>query len=132
MASPTQRTIHRLKQQGRLWCGVVERFIAQAGPHGRRFDLFGIIDAVVLDPAHGIVGVQSCGNSFSEHFRKITTDGAEAAQEWLKCGGRLELWAWRKVKRKLGSGAWSKGRYWQPRVHVFNLKDFESGAKETK
>lgn len=118
--TPTQRTIRELKNLGRR-CGIVERFISQAGPHGRRLDLFSIIDIISLDPQRGVVGIQSCGQAFSEHYRKITVDEAENAIEWLQTpGAQLELWAWRKVKVKRGG----KAMHWRPRVHVFSLDDF--------
>lgn len=119
--SPTQRTIRELKNLGRR-CGIVERFISQARPFGQRKDLFGIIDVISLDPQRGVVGVQSCGQAFSAHFKKITEERAEDAIEWLQTPGtQLELWAWRKVVLKRGG----KAMRWRPRVHVFTLEDFK-------
>ena len=103
-------------------CGIVERFISQAGTFGRRLDLFGIIDIIALDPEHGVVGIQSCGSAFSEHYRKITEECAEDAIEWLQTPGtRLELWGWRKVQLRRGS----KAMRWRPRIHVFSMADFD-------
>jgi len=119
--SPTQRTIRALKEQGRL-CGIVERFISnsQLG-HGIRSDLFGIFDVVALCPGRGIIGVQSCGSDFSGHYRKITEEKAENAMEWLKSGGVIEIYGWRKIKLKRGG----KAERWAPRVQEITLKDFE-------
>jgi hypothetical protein len=102
-------------------CAIVERFNAHVGPHGLRQDLFGIIDVLALDPGRGVVGVQSCGNSFSEHHRKLTEERAQECIDWLQTPGTgLELWAWRKVKLKRGGAAMR----WQPRVLELTLSDF--------
>lgn len=109
--SPTQRTLRELRQQGRI-CGIVERFNSFVGPHGVRQDLFGFIDIIALCPERGIVGVQSCGQSFSQHRRKIIDDCTDNALEWIKSGGVIELWGWRKVKvKRLG-----KAVVWRPRI----------------
>lgn len=117
--TPTQRTIRELKNQGRR-CGIVERFNARVGPHGIRQDLFGIIDIIALDPERGVIGIQSCGNSFAAHFRKITEEHAQETKDWLETpGAKLELWAWRKVKRVRGG----KAMVWEPRMEEITLED---------
>ena len=122
--SPTQRTLKELRHLGRL-CGIVERFNQHVGPHGIRQDLFGIIDLIALDPERGIVGVQCCGGSgFASHWRKITEENNQATYEWLRCGGKLEIWAWRKVKLKRGGAALR----WSPRVREVTLQDVSSNA----
>ena len=81
-----------------------------------RRDLFGIIDIIALDFTRGIVGVQSCGQAYSEHYRKITIVERENALDWLRtpgCGG-LELWAWKKDSRG----------FWKARRHIFIVEDF--------
>ena len=113
--TPTQRTLRELRERGCI-CGIVERFNQHAGPFGLRQDLFGFIDIIALYP-DSIVGIQSCGQSFSEHFKKIVEN--EVAPEWLK-HGRIELWAWRKVKRVRGG----KAMIWRPKVHSFTADDF--------
>ena len=122
--SNTQRTLRALRQEGYI-CGMVERFNPYAGamlPSGRRSgirqDLFGFLDIVAIMPK-GICGIQSCGQAFAEHDRKIL--GNEFAPEWLKAGGHIELWGWRKVKKKRGG----KQMIWSPRVKVYSLVDFE-------
>lgn len=120
--SPTQRTIRELKNQGRV-CGIVERWNAHVGEHGIRQDLFGIIDVIALDPIRGVIGVQSCGQAFSEHFRKLTVEKAGETENWLKTPGTvLELWGWRKVKLKRGG----KAKRWAPRVREITLADLET------
>lgn len=106
--SPTQRTLRELKQRG-CHCGIVERFNRFAGEHGIRQDLFGIIDLVALYP-NNIAGIQCCGSDFAAHDRKISE--SDMAIEWLRSGGILELWGWRKVKRKKGG----KQMVWKPRI----------------
>jgi len=97
---------------------IVEKFDAYAGPHGLRRDLFGIIDVLALDPQTGIIGVQSCGNSYSEHVRKILEDRAQETVEWLSTPGTsFELWSWRKILRNRGG----KQRIWSPRVASITL-----------
>ena len=116
--SATQRTLRELKNRG-LVCGMVERFNRFAGPHGIRQDLFGFIDIIALDPEQGIIGIQSCGQSFSEHLKKITEERNEECFEWLRCGGKVELWGWRKLKVKRGG----KAMRWQPRIKIITLED---------
>lgn len=126
--SPTQRTLRELRQQGRV-CAIVEKWNAYAGPFGMRSDLFGIIDVIALDPERGVVGVQSCGQSFSEHFRKLTIEKAQETTDWLKTPGTvLEIWAWRKIKLKRGG----KAERWSPRVRIITLSDIgaNDGAEE--
>lgn len=116
--SPTQRTLRELRNQGRI-CGIVERFNAYAGPHGLRQDLFGFIDIIALDTQRGIVAIQSCGSAFSAHLKKITEERNDACFEWLRCGGKVELWGWRKIKLSRGG----KALRWTPRVKEITLED---------
>lgn len=115
--SNTQRTLKAMREQGRI-CGIVERFNAFVGAHGIRIDLFGFIDIITLDPVDGIVAIQSCGSSFSEHVEKLTEEKNEYVFEWLKYA-KVELWGWRKVKLKRGG----KAMRWKPRIADFTLSD---------
>ena len=120
--SPTQRTLRELRKQGRI-VDVCERWIVNPKHPGGGFrkDLFGFIDLIVLDPDE-IVAVQSCGQAFKAHLDKIMdSDCTEFVIEWLKCGGGLELWGWRKVKLRRGS----KAMRWKPRVKQITLEDFK-------
>ena len=101
--TPTQRTLKAQKELGRK-CGIVERFIQRPG-FGFRKDLFGIIDIIALDQEEGIIGVQSCGQAFSEHYRKMSEEHRQDSIDWLEAGGKLELWGWRKLKKKRGGKA---------------------------
>ena len=117
--SPTQRTIRELKNQGRT-CGIVERFISNSNlGHGIRSDLFHLFDIVALDTARGIIGVQTCGADFSGHYRKITEEYGANAIEWIRCGGVIEIWSWRKVSYKRGG----KLKVWKPRIAEIKLDD---------
>lgn len=116
--SPTQRTLRALRNRG-LICEIVEKFISFPSP-GHRKDLFGIIDILALSQ-DGIIGIQSCGDSFGQHLQKIKE--TELTEEWLNTPGTsLELWAWSKRKRKLSKG-YSKDLYWQARVEVITLEN---------
>jgi len=114
--SNTQRTLRALKQQGYI-SGIVERFNPYAGEFGKRIDLFGFIDIISIKPI-GICAVQSCGSDFRKHDKKILEN--EYAPEWIKAGGSIELWGWRKVKKKRGG----KQMMWEPRVKIYTMDDF--------
>lgn len=126
MSANTERTIAALNKAG-AYSGIVERFIKDAGPlkftyiggkkmgkrTGVRKDLFGIIDIIALFPGRTrICGIQSCGQAFSEHKKKILSNFYSVS--WLRYAD-LELWGWRQLgKRKI----------WTLRVHKFSLVDF--------
>ena len=120
MISNTSRTLEYLRQQG--WVAdKVEQFNAYAGKHGQRKDMFGFADIVALGEG-SIIAVQSCGQAFAEHHRKITEDERVApnALLWVQNGGKLILIGWRKVKLKRGG----KAMRWQPRIKEYEVKDF--------
>ena len=124
--TPTQRTIRELKKNG-VVCGVVERWLSYArrpgqvpGPRGVRQDFLGIIDIIALDPGQGVIGIQACGSSFAAHWRKLTEENAQASAYWLETPGTiLQVWAWRKVKKKRGG----KAMVWKPRIEPVTLQD---------
>ena len=124
--SPTQRTIKWLKEQGCL-AGIVEKFNPYAGEFGIRQDLFGFIDIVAIAPCVGIVAVQSCGQDFSGHIRKLTEERNEAVFEWLKYSP-VWLVGWRKVKLKRGG----KALRWAPRIADFKLVGDDLAYEERK
>ena len=115
--TPTQRTLAALRDQGRI-PGIVERFNTFIGPHGIRQDLFGFIDIIAIDPTQGIVAVQSCGQDFSGHVTKIMVEKKDIVTLWVT-HAPLELWGWRKVKKKRGG----KAMVWKPRVADITLVD---------
>lgn len=122
--SPTQRTLSAMREQGRI-CGIVEKFQQFGGSFGVRQDLFGFIDIIAIDPLEGIVAIQSCGQSFSQHVSKLTDERSEPMVAWLK-HAPLELWGWRKVKNRLKGGGYGKGHRWRPRVADFSLDEDEN------
>ena len=121
--SNTSRTLEYLRSQGWM-ADKVEQFNAYAGKFGQRKDMFGFGDVVALGE-NSIIAIQSCGQAFSEHNKKITEDEfvAPNALKWLECGGRLILIGWRKVKLKRGG----KAMRWQPRIKEYSLEDFKDG-----
>lgn len=124
--TPTQRTLRALREQGRV-CAIVEKWNPYGGPMlpdgrrgGLRQDLFGILDVIALDPERGVVGIQSCGATFAEHWRKLTIERAQEVTDWLSTPGTsLELWSWRKVRLRRGGVAMR----WAPRVQALVLDD---------
>jgi len=120
MSSPTQRTLKVLRDKG-YKAGVVERWLRYAGSFGKRQDLFGIIDIIAISPDK-TRGIQVCGSSFAEHYRKLTEEFAQATLDWLNCPYRsLEIWAWRKIKKKRGG----KMMVWKPRIVEITLEDLK-------
>lgn len=114
--SNTSRTLEYIRSQG--WeADIVERFNPYAGKFGQRKDLFNIIDIICLTES-GIAGIQSCGQAFSEHDKKILEE--PKALRWLEKGGRLILIGWRKILKKRGG----KLKVWTPRIKEYCIKDF--------
>ena len=118
--SPTQRTLKELRKRG-FKVGIVERWLSFAGQFGKRQDLFGIIDIIAIT-SEMTIGIQACGNSFAEHYRKLTEEKNQESYDWLACSyRRLEIWSWRKVKVKRGG----KAMIWQPRICQITLQDLD-------
>jgi hypothetical protein len=119
--SNTSRTLQYLRSQG--WVvDKVEQFNAYAGKFGQRKDMFGFGDIMAMGE-NSIIAVQSCGQAFSEHQRKLIEDETVApnVHMWLSNGGRLILIGWRKVKLKRGG----KAMRWSPRIREYFIKDNE-------
>lgn len=115
-----------MREQGRL-CGIVEKFQQYGGKFGVRQDLFGFIDIIAIDPEQGIVAIQSCGQDYSGHVKKLQEERNEAVYEWLK-HAPCELWAWRKVKLKRGG----KAMRWMPRIADVLILDGNVVVQERK
>lgn len=121
--SNTSRTLEYLKKQG--WeAAIVERFLSFAGTHGVRKDMFGFGDIVCMGNGR-IIAVQSCGQAFSEHDKKILYDPkvAPLAKMWLENGGGLYLIGWRQVVKKFKNG--NKGKQWKPRIKEYKIEDID-------
>ena len=110
-ASPTQKTLALLRERG--WdVAVVEKFV---GPLCIRQDAFGWMDILCIDPVRGAVGVQSCGQSFSEHVHKLIEERGEIIKKWV-VHHPAELIGWRKKKAVLADGSKGKADRWYPRI----------------
>lgn len=131
--TPTERTLKWLREKQGLRVEkhhCVERWIARPDLPGGGFraDYAGILDYIVPDVARGVhVGVQSCGEAFSEHRKKILGEGSGAARDFLACSGEVWLVGWRKVKKKRGG----KAMEWKPRVEEFAVVDGSLVALES-
>ena len=126
--SNTSRTLNYLREQG--WeADKVEQWNSYAGEFGQRKDMFGFGDIVALGD-NSIFAIQSCGQAFSEHDKKITQDEkvAPMALKWLQCGGRIQLVGWRKVKLKRGG----KAMRWRPRIKEYTIADFINYKEKIK
>lgn len=120
--SNTSRTLKYIREKG--WVAdMVERWMHMpthpAG--GFRKDMFGFGDIVAMGEG-SIIAIQSCGQAFAQHDRKITEDELVApnAKLWLENGGRLILIGWRRVKLKRGG----KAMRWEPRIKEYSKEEF--------
>ena len=112
--SNTSRTLEYIRSQG--WeADKVEQYNVYSR---RRKDLFNVIDIVALGEK-GIIGIQSCGQAYSEHMQKILNE--PLALKWIEKGGHLMLIGWRKILKKRGG----KLKVWAPRIHEFTVEDFK-------
>ena len=114
--SNTSRTLQYIRSQGWL-ADKVEQFNSYAGRFGKRKDMFSFADIVALGE-NSIIAIQSCGQAFSEHDKKILDE--PNALRWLQCGGRIMLIGWRKIKLRRGA----KAMRWTPRIKEYVLADF--------
>jgi len=105
--TPMQRTLEVIKKDGlKYW--ITEHWNQYSR---KRQDLFNIIDVLVLDC--GMVGFQVCGSDMASHKKKLLEDEKENTFAWLsQPGARLEVWGWRKLKKKRGM----KATEWKPRI----------------
>lgn len=118
--SPTSRTKREMRKKG-ISCDVVERFNQYAGPYGIRQDFCGIFDIIAFSPEQGIIGIQ-CGakSGHSAHKQKILA--SEFAPEWIKSGGKIEIWSWGKKKVKRGG----KAVRWDVKVEEITLENLQA------
>jgi hypothetical protein len=138
MSIATTRTLKTLREKG-YRAGVVERWLRYAGKFGKRQDLFGIIDIIAISPEETL-GVQPCSGSLKKHIDKITKEKKQETIDWLSNPTRrLEIWSWRKLKKKLKKKAKKSKRkrktnkkrrvskmfIWKPRIVEITLKDLK-------
>ena len=126
MISNTSRTLEYIRGQGWI-ADKVEQFNPYAGKFGHRKDMFGFGDIVAMGEG-SIWAIQSCGQSFADHHRKLTEDETVApnVELWLKNGGKLLLIGWRKTKMKRGG----KAMRWTPRIKEYYLENNEVKSRE--
>ncbi|MFX0212224.1 MAG: hypothetical protein ACFFDT_39995 [Candidatus Hodarchaeota archaeon] len=115
--SNTSRTLEYIRSQGWI-ADKVEQFNPYAGKFGKRKDMFNFADIVALGE-NTIFAIQSCGQAFAEHDRKILAE--PRALKWLECGGQILLIGWRMIKLKKGG----KAMRWAPRIKKYNIKEFK-------
>ena len=84
---------------------------------GIRKDLFGFVDVLALTP-EGFLAIQSTSrpNIGTRHL-KIRTQCVDAARAWLRAGGRIEVWGWRKEKVAVDR------KFWQVKVRSVIWED---------
>lgn len=89
--SATQATRKHLKSLG-LTSAITERW----NPFAKvRQDLFGFIDLVALDPAVGIIGIQTTTMD-NVAARRTKIEELPTLEPWLLAGGIVEVWGWGK------------------------------------
>lgn len=109
---PGQRTMEAMRAAG-YDVGVVERWNQYAMI---RQDLFNFIDLIAMGRG-GIIAVQA--TSMANRSARVAKILAEPkARHWLSCGGRVQVWAWRKLSKKIGN------KTWQESITEITLKDF--------
>ena len=92
---------------------IEERWNQYAGEHGRREDMWGIIDLIEFIPGVGSHGVQVCGSDYAAHWKKITEEHRDDTIYWLSIPNtKLFIYSWRRLKYKRGS----KAVRWTPRI----------------
>jgi len=105
----TARTLKYYRDLG-YYCWIVERYNYFTK---KRTDLFNIIDIIAI--GQNTIGIQSCGQAFSEHDHKIRE--SMYLEPWLKAGNKLILMGWRRVKKTRGG----KAMIWMPRIKEYKL-----------
>lgn len=95
MKSITQKTVEHYNKLGFISCSA-ESYNAFSG---RKHDLFGFIDIVVLARKEGILGVQV--SSISNHLaRKKKILSSASAIWWIQSGARIIIMTWEGDRRK--------------------------------
>lgn len=118
--TPTQRTLQRCRDNG--WeADVCERWVPIKNHPGGgvRKDLFGFIDVLVLGDDETLAIQATSGSNGNARVIKITTECRKQAISWIRNGNKIQVWAWRKLKKKVD------GKTWQPRITDVTLASFE-------
>lgn len=103
--SPTQRALALCKREG--WrAGITEKWNQWARI---RQDLFGFCDLVVLDGMPGVIAIQvTSGANVPARVKKL--DANPAVMDWLRAGGRVEVWGFRKIGGRGKAKRWALRR----------------------
>lgn len=117
MSSPTERTLNKLRKDGALpW--KTEYYNQWSR---KRHDMYGWCDLVAMMPGNYLLGIQATsGSNVSARVKKIL--GIPEAKRWLECGLKIEVWGWRKVKKKTARG--TTVERWEVRIVPIGLGDF--------
>lgn len=122
MSKHTQRAIKLLKENG-YYPGNTERWIPipSLPGGGKRKDLYGFIDMEGLGNKY-YIGLQVCGQAFSEHHKKITEDNelTRLLEKYIRFQShKFYLIGYRKVKLKRGG----KAMRWRPRIREYYIEN---------
>ena len=106
--TPNARTLAFYEKQGFL-AAIVEHWSPFPKPWGKRHDLLGVFDLIVLKPGGEIWGIQATsggsGGHVADRINKLVT--SEKFQRWIALGGKAAVVGWAKRgdrgKRKLWS-----------------------------
>lgn len=117
-----QRTLAALRKLG-YTAEVTEKWIPFFGKgnednpkRGVRRDLLNFIDIIAIGKPK-ILAVQACDLSTRKlHIKKILNE--PNALKWLRSGGQIEVWAWRKLKKKNKDGRLSKVAKYEAKVFL--------------
>ena len=114
----TQKTLKYFRDQGFIGDSIERWIPIPIHPGGgKRKDFLGFGDMLFFND-RVVILVQSCGQSFAEHAKKILDN--EFASLWLAGKRRrLVLVGWRKLLKKRGG----KQKVWKPRIADFYLFD---------
>jgi hypothetical protein len=98
MASPTARTLERLRRLG-YTCGVVERRLPIAGEHVTQ-DFLGCIDVIAVTSRREprVLGVQATSLS-NLAARVAKARGKPGLAAWLGSGAAFQAWGWYRAAR---------------------------------
>lgn len=113
--SPTGRTMKVVRAAGGI-AYVVEKWNAHTM---RRIDAWGFGDVLAAYPDDKrVLLIQATSTSnLSKRVAKIKTETADAAEAWLRAGGEIEAWGWRKYAKRVD------GKVWRPTVVTITLGD---------
>ena len=124
MASPTQRTLAFLREEG-YDAAVVERYLTIPGRHiGVRQDAFGFIDILAFDDGSSVVAVQATSTSnMGARVNKILA--SPVAARWIQAYPFRHIWVigWKKYAKPVGR------KWWRHTIRYLHQEDFDAAAR---